>query len=279
MIIDFHTHIFPTFFRNERKQFFSEEPDFKLLYESPKSRLAGKQQLLSDMDDENISKSVVFGFPWKKTEHFRLHNDYILESVHKHPDRFIGFCCVDPMSRDAVTETERCLRAGLSGVGELAVYDSGFLPDFIAAITDIMGVCSQYNVPILLHTNEPFGHYYPGKQPMFLGQLFDLLKKYPSNRIVLAHWGGGFFFYNIMKKDVKDVLKTVWFESAASPYLYDPDIYRIAGEIMGFERILFGSDYPLLKPGRYIQEMESAGLSTESITAIMEKNALYLLGT
>ncbi len=112
---------------------------------------------------------------------------------------------------------------------------------------------------------------------MGLGQLYDLLKTYPSNRIVLAHWGGGLFFYGLMKKEVKDVLNNVWFDTAASPYLYAPDIYRVAGEIVGFEKIIFGSDYPLLKPGAYLKEMESANLSAQSIKRIAGENAARLL--
>ncbi len=39
MIIDAHVHIFPPEIRDNREKFFVGEPDFKLLYESPKSRL------------------------------------------------------------------------------------------------------------------------------------------------------------------------------------------------------------------------------------------------
>ena len=65
MIIDFHTHIFPSFFRNERALFFPEEPAFESLYRSPESRLMGREGLIEDMDKEGIHKSVIFGFPWE----------------------------------------------------------------------------------------------------------------------------------------------------------------------------------------------------------------------
>jgi predicted TIM-barrel fold metal-dependent hydrolase len=277
VIIDFHTHIFPSFFRMKRTLFFHEEPSFKSLYQSPKSKLAGRQELITTMDNEEVQKSVIFGFPWRKAEYCRRHNDYIMESVQHYPDRFIGFCCVDPLSKYASEETERCLRSGLMGVGELAAYNMDFTPEFFSSIADIMAISHHYDVPILLHTNEPVGHQYPGKQPMTLGQIYDLLKRFPSNRIVLAHWGGGLLFYALMKKEVKAVLENVWFDTAASPFLYVPDIYRVAGEIVGFKRILFGSDFPLLHPKRYLEEMVSAGLSNQSIATITEKNARYLL--
>ena len=80
-----------------------------------------------------------------------------------------------------------------------------------------------------------------------------------------------------MKKEVRQALRNVWFDTAASPYLYVPEIYRVAGEIVGFEKILFGSDYPLLKPKRYLEEMASAGLSNEAISKIAGDNAAQLL--
>ena len=81
-----------------------------------------------------------------------------------------------------------------------------------------------------------------------------------------------------MKKEVKEAFRNVWFDTAASPYLYRPDIYRIAGEIVGVEKILLGSDYPLLKPKRYLEEMVSANLKDETIQKISGENAAALLG-
>ena len=276
MIIDFHTHVFPSYFRDDRSAFFSTEPAFETLYASPQAKLVGVQELIRHMDEEEIQKSVIFGFPWENPENYRRHNDYIIESVHQHPKRLIGFCCFSPQATDRSRETDRCLQSGLSGVGELAAYGTGLSSEMIHALKEVMDLCCKFDVPLLLHTNEPVGHYYAGKTPMALHQIYHFLKTYPSNRIVLAHWGGGIFFYNLMKKEVKEVFRKVWFDTAASPYLYTPDIYRIAGETIGIERILFGSDFPLLKPQRYFKEMESAGLDPRSIEQIKGSNATRL---
>jgi uncharacterized protein len=277
MIIDFHTHIFPSAFRTGRHHFFNNEPAFESIYSNSNSRLAGAMELLENMDQEGVAKSVTFGFPWKKIDHYKRHNDYIIESVLKNPDRLIGFCALDPMSPDAPREIERCLDAGMAGVGEIAVYDSDFSEDVIKSFEGVMSLAAERDVPVLLHVNEPVGHSYPGKQPMSLGRLYEFLKRYPSNRIVLAHWGGGIFFYGLMKKEVRGVLENIWLDVAASPYLYTSDIYRISGEIIGFDRILFGSDYPLLNPGRYMKEMESAKLSMDAVEKITSENARRIL--
>jgi predicted TIM-barrel fold metal-dependent hydrolase len=277
MVIDFHTHIFPSYFMEKRGIFFSQEPAFEALYRSATSRLASREELLQTMEEQGIQRSVVFGFPWEKEEHFRRHNDYILESVQKHPDKLIGFCCFSPLSPHAPKEVRRCLDAGLAGVGELAVYESGLSKEIIFGLREVMEICADRNVPVLFHTNEPVGHAYPGKTPVHLREIYDLLKQYPSNKIVLAHWGGGLFFYSLMKKEVRDVLKNVWFDTAASPYLYAPQVYRIAGELAGFDRILFGSDYPLLKPDKYFREMAESGMSSEALAKVKGDNAKRLL--
>ncbi len=279
MVIDFHTHIFPPFMRADRSALFSAEPAFKLLYQSPKSVMAGAEALIGDMDKDGVGKSVVFGFPWGDAYLFKKHNDYIIESVLKYPDRLIGFSCFSIHSSVAAKEAERCFNAGLKGVGELAVYGSGLTKTLVSSMNDLMELCAEKAAPVLLHVNEPVGHQYPGKAPLTLSQIYHFLKTYPGNRIVLAHWGGGILFFALMKKEVRGVLKHVWFDTAASPYLYVPDIYRIAVEILGEEKILLGTDYPLLKPRRYFKEMALAGLNHRTVDRISGLNASALFST
>ena len=277
MIIDFHTHIFPEEIREDREKYFPHEPAFKLLYSSPKSKLAGIKEIVDSMDIEGVDKSVVFGFPWRSSDLSKRHNDYILEAVDRFPERLAGFCCIDPFNKDAVPEVVRCLEAGLSGIGEIALYQSGIDGASQEKLKPLMEICEDKNLPVLIHTNEPVGHYYPGKTPNTLEQIYRLVRKFSNNKIVLAHWGGGMFFFNLLKKEVKEYLKNVYFDTAASPFLYYPQIYQIAIQIIGKNKILFGSDFPLLKPDRYFKEFEKAGLSKDEIKSICGNNAARLL--
>jgi predicted TIM-barrel fold metal-dependent hydrolase len=277
MIIDFHTHIFPKNIRNNREKFFPVEPAFKLLYQSAKSRLIGAGELIDAMDQNRVDKSVIFGFPWESSAAFKPHNDYIIETVQKHPDRFIGLGCFEPSGSGAAAEAERCLAAGLAGIGELAFYQSGIDEPALDRLAPIMDLCAGKNLPVLIHTNEPVGHVYHGKTPITLVQIYCLVRRFSKTKIVLAHWGGGLFFFGLMKKEVKESLKNVYFDTAASPFLYDFDIYRIAAEIVGGDKILFGSDYPLLPPARYFSEMEDAGLTPTQLDKIRGESARQLL--
>ncbi len=129
----------------------------------------------------------------------------------------------------------------------------------------------------MIHTNEPVGHKYPGKTPVTLEQIYNLAKAFPKNKLVFAHFGGGVFFYNIMKKDVKAVLKNVWFDTAAAPYLYDPAIYKLVSDSGMIDKLLFGTDYPLLQPARYIKDIDESGISYIDKEKILRANAYSIL--
>jgi predicted TIM-barrel fold metal-dependent hydrolase len=277
MIIDAHTHIFPEKIRKNREKYFTDEPAFKKLYQSPKSRLIGVREMLASMDDNQVDKAVVFGFPWKDSLHFKQHNDYISEVVDRYPQRFIGLGCFDPFSKGAAEEARRCVqKGGLSGIGELAVYQTGIEHSSLPRLEPVMEACRGLDLPVMIHTNEPIGHSYPGKTPNTLAQIYQLIQTFPQNKIVLAHWGGGLFFFSLLKKEVKESLKNVYFDTAASPYLYDADVYRLAIQRVGVAKILFGSDCPLLPPARYFDEMKTAGLSEEEMQLICGANAAAL---
>ena len=278
MIIDCHTHAFPKQIRENRDSFLPTEPAFKLLYKAPKARLVSVKEIIAAMDEQGVDKSIVFGFPWQNEDTCRRNNDYIIEAVIKYPTRLIGFCCLDPFISNAAIEVERCLKAGLSGVGELAFYRSGIDEPCLDRLDPIMGLCLKAKVPVMIHTNEPVGHMYPGKTPNTLVQIYQMVKRFANNSFILAHWGGGIFFYNLLKKEVRESLANVYFDTAASPLLYEPQIYKFAKQLVGIDKILLGTDFPLLKPKRYFNELDAAGFSEAEKKRICGGNVADLLG-
>ena len=276
MIIDFHTHIFPKIIKENREKFFINEPAFKMLYDSPKSKIACVEDILAMMDEEGIDRSVVFGFPWQNNDTFKMNNDYIIEAIIKYSDRLTGFSCFDIFHPDSAKEAERCLNSGLSGVGELADYNDSN-KNFIDYLKPVMSICKSKQTPVMIHTNEPVGHIYPGKTQNLLSQIYNISKTFPENLIVFAHYGGGIFFYNLLKKEVKDVFKNTFFDTAASPYLYDERIWKFAYEIAGPEKILFGTDYPLIRPSVYFKQINESELSDIQKNNIFSNNAKKIL--
>ena len=274
MIIDSHVHLFSKAVQSDRSPFFDGEPEFKLLYDSPKSPIAGVEELISVMDEQQVDISVVSGFPWRHPEYARQNNDMVIEAALKYPDRIRGLACFDAAWPEAAREAERCIDAGLSGVGELAFYLSGIDRTALESLSPVMAVLrDKGNLPCMIHTNEPLGHLYPGKTPVTLDQINTLARTFPDNRIILAHWGGGIFFYHVMKRQLKQDLKNIWYDTAASVFLYDSTIYDMAATAGVLDKVLFGTDFPLLKPQRYYNDLDQSGLSQEQKDMVLGKNA------
>lgn len=278
MIQDVHTHIFPKEVIRHREDFFADEPAFRLLYASPRARLIDSEELIQAMAEEGVERSVTFGFPWRQERLWRLQNDTVLEAMHRYPRQLVGFCCVNPLESGAAREVERCLAAGCRGVGELAFYSEAPGKEIVSVMAPLADLCQGFKVPLMLHTNEPIGHYYPGKSPVRVEEIYRIVQAFPELTLILAHWGGGLLFYGLLKKEVPEALKNVYFDTAASPYLYRPEIYRLAAEIVGREKILFGSDYPLLPPSRYLAEMQAIDLAPDIQEKITGDNLKQLLG-
>ncbi len=203
MIVDFHTHIFPKKMRENREFHFPSESAFKLLYSSQKAKLAGSKELVKAMDEQEVDKSVIFGFPWKISDTFKRHNDYIMDAVQKYHGRLIGLCCFDPFNSDAVSETERCIDGGLLGIGELAFYESGINETCLDRLLPLMAICLDKDLPTIVHTNEPVGHFYPGKTENTLSQIYRLVKRFPKKQNRPRSLGRRYLFFQSSEKGSK----------------------------------------------------------------------------
>lgn len=280
MVIDTHIHIFSPAMQQKRADLLTQDQGFQALYCHEGARMVGGENVLEMMDREGIDKAVVFGFPWEDAALCREGNDYVLESVGKFPDRLIGFITVPwTKAESALRECERGLTAGARGVGELALYTQGLSGRTLSYLDPLVDFLErrQDPLPLLLHLNEPTGREYAGKVPVEFMGLQRFIAAHPRLPIILAHWGGGFFFYELMP-EIHRLCGNVFYDTAASPFLYRPQVYEVAASVLAGERILFGSDYPLLTPRRYFQELESAVLTEEVRTGIEGENARRLLG-
>ncbi len=278
MIIDFHTHVFPPQIKQNRRKYIEADPCFALLYSQKDARLATADELVASMDKEGVDISVIANIGWTTHELCVETNDYILESITRYPNRLIGFGAVQPNSyQAALAEIERCSSGGIKGIGELR-------PDVqLLDITDrqmmtpFMESLRKHKLILLIHASEPLGHEYPGNGAITPRRLYPLITSFPDVTIVGAHWGGGLPFYALMP-EVKKAMKNVYFDTAASPFLYSPQIYHQVTQMVGDDRVLFGSDWPLLSPGRLLKEIHSLELPQETKDRLLAGNARRLLG-
>ncbi len=278
MIIDFHTHVFPPGMIEDRDSYLGRDPCFDILYADPKAKLATAGDLVANMDEEGIDISVVLNIGWSSHELCYETNDYIMESVARYPDRLVGFCAVQPFAGEkALVELERCVRGGVKGIGELRCDTQGFDLADEAAMAPIAEMAIEHRLVFLTHSSEPVGHHYAGKGTITPDILYRFIQSYPDLVIVCAHWGGGLPFYALMP-EVAKALSNVYVDTAATPFLYRDNIFGHVAEILGADKILFGSDYPLIRQSRIVKAIHSLDLTGDVKSMILGGNAQRVLG-
>lgn len=281
MIIDAHTHLFSPDVVTNRARYAARDTFFGALYRSPRARTIGAEELIAAMDAAGVARAVVAGWAWQNHDVCIEQNTWLIEIARQYRSRLIVLCTVQPNAGDAaIRELRRCIESGLAGVGELNADGQGFRLDD-SNFVNVARAAIELSVPLMLHTNEPVGHAYPGKGQLSLAAIYALVQQLPDLRLILAHWGGGYPFYELMP-EVRAASQNVFYDTAASPLLYAPSVFRAVVNIVGAEKILFGSDYPLiLYPKRqkepdmrpFLDEVRGAGLSNDELQKILGANA------
>ena len=278
MIVDFHTHVFPPQIRDHREEYLRRDATFCRLYRTPRSPLATADDLLASMDEAGIDVSVIVNLAWQDSALCRLTNDYLLESAAASGGRLLHVCMVYPAAGDeARAEIERCAGAGARGLGELRPDNQGYDLSGTEEADLLTWAAKAHGLALLFHVSEPVGHTYPGKDGLSVESLYRFIEDSPGTTVVAAHWGGGLPFYGLMPR-VKEALASTYFDTAATSLLYAPEVYRHGAALVGPERILFGSDFPLLSQARSLREVEEAPLEDEAKRLILGENARRLLG-
>jgi predicted TIM-barrel fold metal-dependent hydrolase len=277
VIIDFHTHIFPPWLKERRDEYSKADPCFALLYSQPKARIATAEELIAGMDEAGIDLSVVLNIGWVSHELCVKTNDYILDSVSRYPTRLVGFCAIQPGAGDAaIAEIERCAKAGAKGIGELRSDVQGFDLADKKTMKPVVDAALKHDLIFLTHSSEPVGHEYFGKGSITPDILYSFITAFPNLELVCAHWGGGLPFYALMP-EVARALDNVFFDTAATAFLYKPEVFEQVSHIIGSDKILFGTDYPLMHQDRVIAQIQSARLSEKDKAKILGANARKLL--
>jgi uncharacterized protein len=277
MLIDFHTHIFPPEVRKHREQYCARDPWFNQLYSNPGTNIATAEDLVAEMDSAGVDISVTFSFGWTDPGLIEETNSYVIDAMKRYPGRIYGMAVLQPTVRArAVRELERCARAGMIGLGELMPHGQGYRLSDVQLLMPVMEVVRQYRLLVLSHCSEPVGHMYPGKGDVSLHDIITFLTAFPDIHFIAAHWGGGLPFYSLMP-EIQRVTANVWYDTAATVYLYQQRILPIVAGLVGPERILFASDYGLLGQRRIINHIEQSGLDAEAVKMVLGGNAQRLL--
>lgn len=272
-MIDAHTHLFPEEVVRDRARFLTRDPWFGEAFGHPKATTALAPELVASMDGAGIVRSVVCAWPWRDQGVCRMHNDDLAAVGRAHGDRLSWLGIVNPAHAGAAAEVARCAALGAVGIGELNADGQDFAwerPHELAAFAE---ACIALDLPVLIHTSEPVGHRYPGKGTATVAKLLPFLEAFPDLRVVMAHWGGGLPFYELMP-EVAAAARNVVYDSAASTYLYRFEVFPVVERLVGSGRILFGSDFPVLKQSAFLRRTLGSGLPEAALADVLHDNAV-----
>lgn len=278
MIVDFHTHVFPPEVVARRAEFCARDPWLAQLYANPRAKMATADDLLAAMDASGVDVAVTFPFGWSDPGLAEEANAYVAAAMRAHPGRIIGLAAIQPTAGSrAVAELERCAALGMPGCGELMPHGQGYRLSEIGLLAPLMEAAQALGMFVLTHTSEPAGHTYLGKGDVACADLEAFITAFPALRVVAAHWGGGFPFYELMP-EVRAAAANLWYDSAASAYLYRPEVFAVVARTAGPRKILWGSDFPLLGQTRMLDYARAGGLSEAELALALGGNAAALLG-
>jgi uncharacterized protein len=274
MIVDAHVHILPDRVRDNIGSLSEREPWFAACH-ARGERVASAESLLATMDEQGIDRAVCFSWPFADAATCAEANDYIAGAVRRYPDRLTGFGVIQPLDEGSAREVRRCVELGLSGIGEMNADAQGWelLGD---AVQPAVRACVAMELPWTLHCSEPVGRQYPGKGLSTPDRVMAFAERNPDLTLICAHLGGGLPLYAHIP-EVRSACAALHFDTAAQPYVYEPSVYRALVEGIGAERILLGSDHPLLDVPRYLRALEDAGIDAAACGLITGGNAARLL--
>lgn len=207
-------------------------------------------------------------------------NDYVAGIVQRYPEQFMGFASVDPWKgKLAVQELERSVRElGLRGL-KLHPTTQAFFPND-THFYPLWEKAAELEIPVLFHSGQtgvgsgtPGGGGYKLKyaHPMLLD---DVAADFPSLTIIMAHpaipWQEEQLAVALHKGNVYIDL------SGWSPKYFRPILVKYISSILK-DKVLFGSDYPVLQPDRWLRDFETLALKEEVRQKILLDNAKKVL--
>ena len=115
------------------------------------------------------------------------------------------------------------------------------------------------------------GHYYAGKTDTTPKTACAFEQNFPNIKVVFAHWGGGLLFYEMMP-EIRAQNKNVYYDIAATPLLYDNNIYVAAKSMKVLGANFIWKRLPSAAcVKRYLEDISNSGISKVMMKSLSSK--------
>jgi len=300
-IIDSHVHLYPPEINRAPAAWAAahSEPHWSLL--CTRSRKNGRPvqtfpdtaALLRAMDAAGVTRAILQAWYWETPESCALQNAFYAGCIRLHPDRLSACAALPPRAGAARLRDEirRAADAGFAGLGELSPHSQNITAND-PALHAAFALAGEHNLAVNLHVTESAGEAgarnYPGKIATPLADFVAWAQAHPRTRFVLAHWGARLPF-DAAQGPAARAAKNIYYDTAASPLTYGARSAALWREMTdaaaggaGADRILFGTDYPLVLYPKteteptmttLIAEARASGLDARALALIFSENA------
>jgi predicted TIM-barrel fold metal-dependent hydrolase len=211
----------------------------------------------------------------------RIPNQEVIDAARENSDIMIAFASIDPhKGKLGVREARQLIAEG--GIRGFKFHPTcqGFFPNDRMAYR-LYEVIAEHKLPAIFHSGHSGigtgmrgggGMRLKYSNPMYLD---DVAVDFPDMKIIIAHpswpWQDEALSVCLHKSNVYIDL------SGWSPKYFSPQLVQYANTQLK-RKMLFGSDYPVITPDRWISDFREAGFRPEVHELILKKNAIDLLG-
>lgn len=258
MIIDAHAHIYPDKIALKASKSIQEFYDLNVDHDGTVSHLLELGKVAG------ISYHLVHSVATTPEQVTRI-NDFIINEVSMHSDRFVGFCTLHPDFSNPGQEIDRIMAAGLKGIKLHPDFQQFNLDDERA-----FGIyeAAEGRLPILTHMGDPRYDFSKAER------LYNVINRFPRLTFIGAHMGS----YSDWDGAAKILQGTgIYVDTSSSLAFLTPEKVRELIDIYGADKVLFACDYPMWTPSEEIERMNRVPLSSEERRMIMGDNAAGLL--
>jgi Predicted metal-dependent hydrolase of the TIM-barrel fold len=258
-IIDSHTHVYPEKIAETAKEFLQKS------FKRTMIDLPVISNLYKYMDQAGISKSVVASVASRPDQVVSI-NSWLFSIKDK---RIIPFAAMHPYFKDYKEEFKR-IKDNASGVKLQSEFQM-FYADEEAAFP-MYEEMQNLGIPVLFHCGVELSS--PGEVRSSPDRMLNVINRFPELKVIGAHMGGFLMWDEVLDKLAG---KNMYFDSSDSFRVMEKTLLDKFFEKHGFDKILFGSDFPLEIPKEETDFIQKLNISEENKQKIFSHNIKKLL--
>lgn len=259
-VADVHVHIYPDKVAERASQSIGN------FYHIPMEEKDGSvARLLAEIEDTDITRCVVHSVAVRPGTVASI-NDFIAGECVAHPE-FVGFMTLHQDTEDVAAEIDRACSIGLKGIKLHPDTQEVNMDD--DRLMRVYQIAEQKGLPLIVHTGD---YRYDYSHPR---RLKRILHEFPRLVVDAAHFGG-WSIYDYALEFLED--ENCFLDVSSSMRYLGPRRTRELVEIYGYDRILFGSDFPMWTPSHELEIFRSVGFSDAALERMCWHNTERFLG-